>query len=34
MDLVYVAGLLLLWGLTALLVRGFKNLDKPQGGRS
>ena len=34
MDMVYVAGLLLLWGLMALLVRGFKNLDKPQGGRS
>lgn len=34
MDMVYVAGLLLLWGLTALLVRGFKKLDQPQGGRS
>ena len=34
MDMVYVAGLLLLWGLMALLVRGFKNLDQPQGGRS
>ena len=27
-------GWLLLWGLMALLVRGFKTLDKPQGGRS
>lgn len=33
MDLVYVAGLALLWGLTALLVSGFKKLDQPQGGR-
>ena len=34
MDLVYVAGLALLWGLMVLLVLGFKKLDKPQGGRS
>lgn len=34
MDMVYVAGLALLWGLMALLVLGFKKLDKPQGGRS
>lgn len=34
MDMVYVAGLFLLWGLMALLVRGFKKLDQPQGGRS
>ena len=33
MDIAYVAGLALLWGLTALLVGGFKTLDKPQGGR-
>lgn len=33
MDMVYVAGLALLWGLMALLVLGFKKLDKPQGGR-
>ena len=34
MDIVYVAGLALLWGLMVLLVLGFKKLDKPQGGRS
>ena len=34
MDMVYVAGLALLWGLMVLLVWGFKKLDKPQGGRS
>lgn len=33
MDIVYVAGLALLWGLMALLVRGLKKLDQPQGGR-
>ncbi|CAN5363739.1 hypothetical protein BH10PSE16_BH10PSE16_38320 [soil metagenome] len=33
MDIAYVAGLALLWGLMALLVRGFKKLDKPHGGR-
>lgn len=34
MDMVYVAALLLLWGLLALLVRGLKKLDKPHGGRA
>ena len=34
MDMVYVAGLALLWGLMVMLVLGFKKLDKPQGGRS
>lgn len=34
MDMVYVAGLALLWGLMVLLVLGFKKLDEPQGGRS
>jgi hypothetical protein len=34
MDMVYVAGLSLLWCLMVLLVLGFKKLDKPQGGRS
>ena len=34
MDMVYVAGLALLWGLMVVLVLGFKKLDKPQGGRS
>ena len=33
MDIAYVAGLMLLWGLMALLVWGFRKLDKPQGGR-
>ena len=33
MDIAYVAGLILLWGLMALLVWGLKKLDKPQGGR-
>ena len=33
MDIVYVAGLALLWGLMALLVRGLKKLDKPLSGR-
>jgi hypothetical protein len=34
MDGVYVAGLVLLWGLMALLVQGFKKLGSPKGGRS
>lgn len=34
MDIPYVAGLALLWGVMALLVLGFKKLAKPQGGRS
>ena len=33
MDLVYVAGLALLWGAMVLLVRGFKKLGQPNGGR-
>ena len=33
MDMVYIAGLALLWGAMALLVRGFKKLDPPKGGR-
>ena len=33
MDIVYVAGLALLWGLMALLVRDLKKLDKPLSGR-
>ena len=33
MDIVYVAGLALLWGLMALLVRGLKQLDRPQESR-
>ncbi len=34
MDIAFVIGLVLLWGLMALLVWGFKKLEKPQGGRS
>lgn len=34
MDILYVAGLALLWGVMVLLVLGFKKLEKPQGGRS
>jgi len=34
MDGVYGAGLVLLWGLMALLVQGFRKLDAPRAGRS
>lgn len=34
MDIPYVAGLALLWGVMVLLVRGFQKLDQPRGGRS
>lgn len=34
MDIPFVLGGALLWGLMALLVWGFKKLEKPQGGRS
>lgn len=34
MDIAYVAGLCLLWAVMALLVLGFRKLEKPQGGRS
>ena len=34
MDMVYLAGLALLWGLMAWLVQGFKKLNQPQEGRS
>ena len=33
MDFVFLGGIALLWGLMALLVRGFKTLEKPPGGR-
>ena len=33
MDIVYVAGLALLWGVMALLVRGLRKLDQPREGR-
>ncbi|MEP6965780.1 MAG: hypothetical protein ABI845_09850 [Polaromonas sp.] len=34
MDIIFVLGGTLLWGVMALLVLGFKKLEKPQGGRS
>jgi hypothetical protein len=34
MDFVYLGGVALLWAVMALLVRGFKTLEKPAGGRS
>jgi len=34
MDFVFVGGIVLLWGLMALLVLGFEKLEKPAGGRS
>ncbi len=33
MDFVFVAAVAGLWGLMVLLVRGFRKLEKPQGGR-
>ena len=33
MDFVFIVGIALLWGLLALLVLGFKALEKPDGGR-
>jgi hypothetical protein len=33
MDIVFVALLAGLWGLMVLLVKGFKRLERPQGGR-
>ncbi len=34
MDLVYLAGGALLWGVTVLMVWGLHRLERPQGGRS
>ena len=34
MDIVFLAGIAALWGVTALLVLGFKKLEKPVGARS
>lgn len=34
MDIVFIAIAAGLWGLMVLLVRGFKKLEKPAGGRS
>ena len=33
MDVVFVLGALALWGVIALMVRGFKRLEQPTGGR-
>ena len=33
MDIVYVGAIAALWGLMALLVAGFRKLERPQGGR-
>ncbi len=33
MDIVFALGAFALWGVTALLVRGFESLEKPAGGR-
>lgn len=34
MDMVFIGGIALLWGVMVLLVRGFEKLEHPQGGRS
>ena len=34
MDVVVVGGIAALWGLFALMVLGFKKLEKPEGGRA
>ena len=34
MDIVFVPGSVLLWGVMVLLVLGFKKLEKPQQGRA
>lgn len=34
MDIIFLLGGALLWGVMALLVLGFRKLEKPQGGRS
>ena len=34
MDMVFVGGIVLLWGVMVLLVRGFEKLERPKGGRS
>lgn len=33
MDVVFLAGVALLWGVMVLLVAGFRKLERPQGGR-
>jgi hypothetical protein len=34
MDVLWIAGLGLLWGVMVLLVKGLQKLEKPQGGRA
>ncbi len=34
MDVLWITGLGLLWGVMVLLLKGFQKLDKPQGGRA
>ena len=34
MDVVYVGGVALVWGVMVLLVWGFEKLERPLGGRS
>ena len=34
MDILFIAGIAALWGVTALLAFGFKKLEKPVGARS
>ena len=34
MDVAYISGIAALWGLLALMVSGFKKLEKPEGGRA
>jgi hypothetical protein len=34
MDVLWMAGLVLLWGVMVCLVKGLQKLEKPQGGRA
>ena len=34
MDILFIVGIAALWGVTALLVAGFKKIEKPAGDRS
>ena len=34
MDMLFLAGIVLLWGVTVLIVWGFENLEKPAGERA
>lgn len=34
MDVLWIAGLGLLWGVMVLLVKGLQKLEKPKGGRA